>query len=79
MLFIFKNMVGMELMLEANKEGVNAKFCPFTEKLAFHLQANEFDLPGIYSEPLKIVIETLMQFKTYNEMINNFPDIEILK
>jgi len=58
-----------------NKEGVNAEFCPPIEKLAFHLQADEFDLPGIYSEPLKIVIETLMKFKTYNEMINNFPDI----
>jgi len=59
-----------------NKEGVNAQYNPPKEKLAFELQENEFNLPEIYSEPLDVVIKTLMEYKTYNEMINNFPDVE---
>ena len=59
-----------------NKEGVNAQFNPPKEKLAFELQENEFNLPEIYSEPLGVIIKTLNKHKTYNEMINNFPDVE---
>ena len=62
-----------------NKEGVNAQFNPPIEKLAFELGKNEFDLPEIYAEPLEIVVQTLNRFKTYDEMINNFPDIELGK
>ena len=40
------------------------------EKLAFELEKNEFDLPEIYKEPLE-------KFKTYNEMIYNFPNIKL--
>ena len=36
-----------------------------------------FNLPSIYEEPLEIVIQTLQQYKTYEEMINNSPDIEL--
>ena len=59
-----------------NKEGVNAEFNPPIEKLAFEIGENEFDLPDIYEKPLDIVVETLKKFKTYQEMINNFPDIK---
>jgi len=59
-----------------NKEGVNAQYNPPKEKLAFELQENEFNLPEIYSEPLNVVIKTLQKYKTYNEMVNNFPDVE---
>jgi len=59
-----------------NKEGVNAQFNPPKEKLAFELQENEFNLPEIYSEPLDVIIKTLNRHKTYNEMVNNFPDVE---
>lgn len=58
-----------------NKEGVNAQFDPPKEKLAFELGENEFDLPEIYEEPLKVIIQTLEKFRTYDEMINNFPDV----
>jgi len=34
-------------------------------------------MPEIYKEPLEIVVQTLEKYKTYKEMINNFPDIEI--
>jgi len=60
-----------------NKEGVNAEFNPPIEKLAFELQENEFDLPEIYHKPLDVIIETLEKYKSYEEMINNLPDIEI--
>lgn len=59
-----------------NKEGVDAQFNPPIEKLAFELEENEFDLPEIYDEPLDVVIQTLKTNKTYEEMVNNFPDIE---
>lgn len=59
-----------------NKEGINAQFDPPTEKLAFELEENEFDLPEIYKEPLEVVVQTLEKYKTYEEMIHNFPDIE---
>ncbi len=60
-----------------NKEGVNAQFNPPTEELAFTLGKNEFDLPNTYEEPLRVVIKALKRNKTYNEMINGFPDIEV--
>ena len=63
--------------VRGNKEGVNAQFNPPIEKLAFELQENEFDLPEIYHKPLDIIIETLEKYKSYEEMVNNFPDIEV--
>ncbi len=62
-----------------NKKGVDAQFNPPVEKLAFELEENEFDLEKIYEEPLEIVTQTLKKYKTYNEMINNLPDIELSK
>ena len=64
-----------KLDARGNKEGVNAQFTPPFEKLSFKLEKNEFDLANIYSEPLPIIIESLTKNKTYNEMINNFPNI----
>ena len=60
-----------------NKEGVNAEFNPPIEKLAFEIGENEFDLPKIYEEPLEVVVQALEKYKTYDEIINNFPDIEL--
>jgi len=59
-----------------NKEGVDACFCPPIEKLAFVPQENEFDLPGIFAEPLDVVVEALRDNHSYSEMVRNFPDIE---
>ncbi len=58
-----------------NKEGVDAQFTPPKEKLAFELGKNEYDLEENYTEPLPEVITALSKYKTYDEMINNFPDI----
>ncbi len=57
-----------------NKEGVDAQFAPPLEKLAFELHANEYDLPEIYEAPLGAVVEALEKYKSYEEMVNNFPD-----
>lgn len=59
-----------------NKEGVDAQFNPPSEKLAFELQDNELDLEDIYSSPIDEVVEALKYNKTYDEMVDNFPDIK---
>jgi len=57
-----------------NKEGVDAQFMPPVEKLAFEPGANEYDLSGIYAEPLEEVIKALRENDSYEKMITNFPD-----
>ncbi|MDD2975104.1 MAG: Cro/Cl family transcriptional regulator, partial [Aliarcobacter cryaerophilus] len=56
----------------------NAQFTPPLEQLAFKLEKDEFDLPDIYSKPLDVVIEALKKNKTYDEMIDVFPDVPFL-
>lgn len=61
-----------------NKEGVIAEFCPPVEKLAFPIiTLGEADLPEIWAEPLPIVIQALQEGKTYQEVADNLPDIEL--
>lgn len=57
-----------------NKPGVDAQFSPPVEKLAFELQTNEQDIPGIFAEPIEPVIQALTTHKTYIDMLNNLPD-----
>ena len=59
-----------------NKEGVNAQFNPPYEQLAFELGEDEFDLKGVLAEPLDEVVLALKKYKNYDEMVENFPDIE---
>ncbi len=59
-----------------NKEGVDAQFTPPVEKLAFEVGESEFDLSENLSEPLPVIVETLKKYGTYEEMVNNFPDIK---
>jgi transglutaminase-like putative cysteine protease len=59
-----------------NKSGIESKFSPPIEKLAFNLQDGEFDLPKIHEEPLKVVVEVLQKYKTYDSIVENFPDID---
>ncbi|SDI61469.1 transglutaminase-like domain-containing protein [Propionivibrio dicarboxylicus] len=63
-----------------NKPGVDAAFCPPKEKLAFSLQEpNERDLPEIWAEPLPIVVQVLERFNTYDQVLANLPDVELLR
>ena len=60
-----------------NKSGVNAHFCPPTEKLAFDiLYAGERNLNGISTEPLPSVIKVLTENKTTEQVYENLPDAE---
>lgn len=62
-----------------NKPGVDARFCPPLEKLAFQIiSEGEIALPEIWNEPLPIVIHELKTRSTYLEIVNNLPDIEVL-
>ena len=62
-----------------NKPGVNAKFCPPMEKLAFPIVIKgEADLPEIWAEPLAIIVDTLTQRKTVQDVANNLPDIALV-
>jgi len=63
-----------------NKKGVSAEFSPPTEKLAFPIATKgEADLPEIWADPVPIVIQTLKQYKTVQEVANNLPDVELIK
>lgn len=59
-----------------NKPGVDARFSPPTERLAFRLQdPSEADLPGILAEPLPEVIRVLTTCATVEEVYDNLPDL----
>ena len=60
------------------KDGVQeARFDPPHEVLAFPLKhPGEFDLPGIWTKPLPLVVETLARYETYESVANNLPDMD---
>jgi len=62
-----------------NKQGVSAEFCPPVEKLAFPIVTQgEADLPEIWAEPLPVVTEVLINSKTYQDVADNLPDVELV-
>jgi transglutaminase-like putative cysteine protease len=62
-----------------NKPGVEALFCPPHEKLAFEAALEkEKDLPEIWAEPLSLVVDTLKRCKTYEDVYNNLPVLELI-
>ena len=62
-----------------NKPGVNAQFQPPREALAFPIVAPaERDLPEIWAEPLPVVVDTLSRYDTYDQVLANLPDIELI-
>jgi len=59
-----------------NKAGVDAQFGPPVEQLAFPIiSTGEMDLPEIYAEPLKVVTDALETYTTWQEVLDNLPDI----
>lgn len=59
-----------------NKAGVAAEFRPPVEYLAFPIVSDgEADLPEIWAEPIKPVLDVLLSKKTYREVADNLPDI----
>ncbi len=61
-----------------NKIGVDAQFTPPQEQLAFQIQLpEEIDFPAILAEPLPVVIEALRSQNTWDEMLQNLPDVSL--
>jgi len=61
--------------VRGNKERVNAQFTPPHEQLAFELGEHEFDLSENLAEPMDVIVHALRTYKTYAEMVENFPDV----
>ncbi len=60
-----------------NKEGVEARFTPPDERLAFAIEyEGETDLPGIWAEPMSRVVDLLTASRTHREVLANLPDLE---
>lgn len=61
-----------------NKTSVAAEFSPPTEHLAFPIVSDgETDLPEIWAEPIVPVLDVLLTKKTYRQVADNLPDIEL--
>jgi transglutaminase-like putative cysteine protease len=59
-----------------NKAGVDAQFIPPTEKLAFPIQiAGEFEIAGVFAEPLPSVIDALSHYDRADILAANLPDV----
>ena len=60
-----------------NKPGVDARFNPPQEQLAFGINLpEEIDCQHIFAEPLPIVIKSLQACATWDEALYNLPDLE---
>lgn len=58
-----------------NKPGVNARFVPPEEYLAYQPRLpGECDFPEIFPEPLEVVIEALQAYGTWDGLLKNLPD-----
>lgn len=58
-----------------NKPGIDARFDPPRELLAFRLSdPQERDLPGILAEPLPVVVEVLERCDTVEQVLAGLPD-----
>jgi hypothetical protein len=62
-----------------NRSDVHAEFCPPVERLAFPVVASgEADLREIWPEPLPVVVRTLTENVTYDQVFQNLPDVALL-
>lgn len=58
-----------------NKPGIDARFDPPRELLAFRLSdPQERDLPGVLAEPLPVVVEVLERCDTVEQVLAGLPD-----
>ncbi|MDH3976336.1 MAG: transglutaminase family protein [Deltaproteobacteria bacterium] len=60
-----------------NREGIDARFMPPVEKLAFEvLWEGEENLPQILAQPLPVVVEALSKYETWDRLLAYLPDID---
>jgi len=63
-----------------NKPGVDARFCPPEERLAWPpLADGEMDFPEIWPDPAPVVVECLQTFKGWEQVRANLPDIATIE
>jgi transglutaminase-like putative cysteine protease len=61
-----------------NKAGINARFTPPQEQLAFEIRLpQEADFTSIFAEPLPVVVEVLQISKTWEDVLTNLPDLSV--
>jgi transglutaminase-like putative cysteine protease len=61
-----------------NKPGIDARFDPPREALAFTPgDPQERDLPGILAEPLPLVVEVLERCASHEEVLAGLPDLDV--
>ena len=61
-----------------NKPGIDARFAPPVEYLAFAVREREERmLPEIWAEPLPGVIDVLERHATWDQVLANLPDVEL--
>ncbi len=61
-----------------NKPGVDARFQPPVEALAFPIrEPAERDLPEIWAQPLPAVVEVLERYNTWEGVLAHLPDVEL--
>lgn len=61
-----------------NKPGIDARFDPPREALAFTSgDPQERDLPGIRAEPLPLVVEVLERCASHEEVLAGLPDLDV--
>lgn len=59
---------------------LNPRSPPPIENLAYPIRSEgELDLPEIWAEPLAVVVGELESRKTYAEVIENLPDIQLVE
>jgi transglutaminase-like putative cysteine protease len=59
-----------------NKVGVSAEFTPPVERLAFPIQFDgEFELPGVFAEPLPEIVAALTSYERADVLAANLPDV----
>jgi transglutaminase-like putative cysteine protease len=62
-----------------NKPGIDARFAPPVEHLAFPIREREERmLPEIWAEPLPVVVDALARHATWDAVLANLPDVELL-
>ena len=63
-----------------NKKGVDARFTPPIEQLAFDIKLrDEADLPEIWPDPLPVVVKVLEKYTGYQDVFENLPDIPLIQ
>lgn len=78
---VYLNSIGWyRIDARGNKNGVEAKFTPPKECLAFSTKEDgEILLPEIWESPLPNVIEVFESNECYEKVAENLPDVEILQ